>query len=411
MNKEITECLACGGRDLVNFINFGEVPLANTYPEKEEELPVFPLDVNYCRDCSHSQLSVAVDPDLLFKDYLYVSGTTDTLKRHFTSLAEDALGRVKRSRVLDIGCNDGSLMKAFQDAGAEDVQGVDPAENLSSARKQMVGYESFTRYWNKETAQVVGKYDIITGLNVFAHNGDPLGFLEACKEALAPEGFVIIEFPYGKQTFLEAQDGQIYHEHINYFLVSSFARLTERAGFGIVEILETKVHGGSIRFFLQYGVEHSKKVTVYKENEMREGLRKEETYLNFSKQVQQNYRDLMLCVATQASLGYKVIGYGAAAKTSTLLNAIKMYLPVLKAHPNALPYIVDDNPLKVNRLVPGVNIPIRGTEELTKEEGPICHLIFSWNFRQEIIGRIRKLRPEAKDSVLTHVPKLLLEDL
>lgn len=402
--KELKECLACGGRDLFNFINFGENhPLANTYPKVPKyDLPTYPLKVNICKDCTHTQLTIAVDPDLLFKDYLYVSGTTQTLQRHFESFVSTALARSQGTRVLDIGCNDGSLLAEFARQGAV-IDGVDPAENLAAARKEKLGVETITGYWSKDLAKSMGQFHIITGLNVFAHNSDPLGFLEACKECLSRQGEVIIEFPYYKNVYLEAQDGQIYHEHVSGFTVRSFAALATRAGFGIVEIIESKVHGGSIRFFLQIGQEHCKKVGVYIAEESRLGLDKLETYRKFAEQVQNNYKNLLLAAGAQRALGYKVIGYGAAAKASTTLNALEGNLE--------LDMILDDAPLKQDRWMPGVNIPIKPTSVLSEESGRLCVVIFPFNFKDEIISRIRKARPEGKDIAILYVPKVSVEDI
>jgi SAM-dependent methyltransferase len=210
-NKELNECLACGSTELYNFVNFGDsMPLANTYPEKSgTKVPTYPLQMFVCGKCTHTQLGIAVDPDLLFKDYLYVSGTTDTLKNHFQAFAQKAIKRAQVSdpHVLDIGCNDGSLMMAFREEGLTHVDGVDPAENLRAERDTKLGYMTIVDYWSLEVARrMEHKFHIITGLNVFAHNSDPLGFLQACKEVLDPLGEIIIEFPYGKNVYLEAQE-------------------------------------------------------------------------------------------------------------------------------------------------------------------------------------------------------------
>jgi SAM-dependent methyltransferase len=411
-NKELNECLACGSTELYNFVNFGDsMPLANTYPEKSgTKVPTYPLQMFVCGKCTHTQLGIAVDPDLLFKDYLYVSGTTDTLKNHFQAFAQKAIKRAQVSdpHVLDIGCNDGSLMMAFREEGLTHVDGVDPAENLRAERDTKLGYMTIVDYWSLEVARrMEHKFHIITGLNVFAHNSDPLGFLQACKEVLDPLGEIIIEFPYGKNVYLEAQDGQIYHEHISGFNVKSFAALVERAGLGIDEIIESSVHGGSIRFFLRRRVDHCKKTAVYITEEDRQGLADPQTYLNFGKKVRTNYENLELALLAQKALGYKIVGYGAAAKTSTTLNAMK----ASGEAPDLIEYIVDDNPLKVNRFLAGVDIPIKPVSSIKTEIKPLCIVIFPFNFQQEIKERIKKLRPDRRDISIIYVPKVTLEDI
>lgn len=393
--KKLTHCLACDGPDLHTYLDLGNQPLANSYVSKPKFLKRYPLKANFCKDCNHSQLSIAVDPKEMFADYKYVSGTTTTLNNHFYDFAIDAISRAKQRgvlvpRVLDIGCNDGTLLYKFRAVNPESpVYGVDPAENLIEVRKNDLPV--MVDYWSSETAQRLGcSFDIVTACNVFAHNLDPLDFLAACKSVLSAKGLIIIEFPYGKNTIRENQFDQFYHEHVNYFNVSSFQALVQRAGLHIVDTVETPIHGGSVRFFLSLrqgelcSVSHLEQMNLA---EQIEGLHRLETYQQFAHQIDENVRMLWYQLGLLKELhGYRLIGYGASAKSTVLLNRPAAY----PHHP--LEYIVDDNPLKQGLFCPNSNVPIYPTAKLLEETRPYAIVILSWNFKDEILKRIRALQ-------------------
>ena len=182
--KEITSCRCCGEKKLFLYLDLGKQPLANSY-HKGENLPLYPLEVVVCQNCFHNQLSVVVEPSRMFKNYLYVSGTTDTFRKHCQDLARDAVKRfkIKDISVLDIACNDGTLLEFFRELGCH-IWGVDPAENLRVITKKK-NIPVVVDYWNEEIAKdLKKKFTIITGTNVFAHVDRVDIFLRACFSAL-----------------------------------------------------------------------------------------------------------------------------------------------------------------------------------------------------------------------------------
>ncbi len=396
MKKKICRC--CKKNNLLLYLDLGLQPLANSY-HKGEKLSRYPLEVQLCKNCFHSQLSVVVDPDVMFKNYLYVSGTTETFRMHCKSLAEDAVKRFTTKRklqVLDIACNDGTQLEYFRELGCS-VIGVDPAENLRSITEGKK-INVLVEYWTHSIAKKLNiKFDVITGTNVFAHVDDLDEFLLAAKAVLKKDGLLILEFPYADNMISHNEFDTVYHEHLSYFLVNSFKTLMDRMELHVVDVLQTKIHGGSIRFFVKSGKgKHTKKVSDLIQNEQKKGLLSEDSYRAFSQRVSKNKKD-MLSLLKKLKKEKKIIGYGASAKGNTMLNFFKIHLD----------YIIDDNELKWGYLTPGRNIPIRQPSTLSDEKEALAIVILSWNFFNEILRKIVHLRPKSKnDTSILYVPEV-----
>jgi len=395
-------CRCCKGKKLIKYLNLGRQPLANSY-NKGEKLEEYPLEVALCKKCFHSQLSVVINPDVMFKNYLYVSGTTKTFREHTKTLAYDAVKRFnkKNLRVLDIACNDGTQLEYFRQLGC-DVLGIDPAINLRKITKKK-NIPVIVDYWTQEVAKKIkNKFDIMTGTNVFAHVDDVDEFLNACKIALDKEGILILEFPYADKMVSHNEFDTIYHEHLSYFLVNSFKSLVDRLGFRIIDVIQTPIHGGSIRFYLKNEkTKESSKVRRLIEKEKKNGLLEVRTYKKFSNQVTKNKNDMIKLIAKIKKEKKKVIGYGASAKGNTMLNYFKIDLS----------YTVDDNELKWGFLTPGQNISIRSPEDIRKEKEGLYIIILAWNFYNEIIRRIKSRRGDKNDFAILYVPKVTVRSI
>lgn len=393
----IKRCRCCGSNKLLLYLNLGIQPLANSY-HKGQILAKYPLRVMLCLNCYHSQLSVVVDPDIMFRNYLYVSGTTETFRRHCRDLASDAVSRMpnKKLQVLDIACNDGTQLEYFKKLGC-DVIGVDPAENLRKITKEK-GIRVAVDYWTQKIAKKIKqKFDIITGTNVFAHVDDLDEFLNASKIVLAKDGILILEFPYAEKMIENNEFDTVYHEHLSYFLVNSFKTLIERHNFHIADVLQTSIHGGSIRFFLKNERgRHASKVSLLIDREKKKGLLEEVAYRRFANHVKKNKKN-MKKLLFKLKNNKKIIGYGASAKGNTMLNYFKINLS----------YIVDDNSLKWGYLTPGRDIPIKSPLELAADRTALGIVILSWNFYDEILNKIINLKgTNKKDSCILYVPKV-----
>jgi SAM-dependent methyltransferase len=395
--KKKNFCRCCLNKNLFLYLNLGQQPLANSY-HKGEILKKFPLEVYLCLNCFHSQLSVVVDPDLMYKNYLYVSGTTSTFRKHTKELAQDAVKRFGRKNlsVLDIACNDGTQLEFFRQIGCK-VKGIDPAQNLREiTKKKHIPVK--VAYWNIDIAKKIkNQYDIITATNVFAHVDDIENFLNACKIALKPNGLIIIEFPYAVNMVANNEFDTVYHEHLSYFLVNSFNILIKRLDLVISDIVRTSIHGGSIRFFVSKNsrLETNKvKELISLEKEL--GLLKKSTYMNFSKNVKQNKIEMKILINKLKKENKKIIGYGASAKGNTMMNYFKIDLS----------YLIDENELKQGYYTPGRNILIKSLYDLQNEPKDLFVVILAWNFYNEIIQKINKIRLSNNDFAVLYVPKI-----
>jgi SAM-dependent methyltransferase len=385
------KCLACDGDEFKLVIDFGCLPLANSFMTAPLDLPKYPLAVIQCKTCTHFQLKDFVNPSVLFEDYKYVSGTTKTLKQHFKELAE-SYSSVKSH--LDIGCNDGSLMEQFKTLGIR-TYGIDPAKNLRQVTIDK-GLDVLVDFWSEDVSNYFGhKFELITTLNCFAHNPNPLDFLRGCANVLADDGKLLIEFPYILNTLEKVDIGQIYAEHYNYFTIWSLSTLAVRAGLGISELTYfDDLHGGTIRIILTKSAYNGKAFDTCQEsikltdNNIREF------------QVKVGYLISDLHELLLAETG-NIVAYGASAKSSTLFNLIPKAAKKLK-------FIVDDCELKQGLFCPGSNLEIKSIESLVGMED-LTVLITAHNFKDEIISRLKSLDIKAK--IINYTPKISVEEV
>jgi 2-polyprenyl-3-methyl-5-hydroxy-6-metoxy-1,4-benzoquinol methylase len=407
--KTIKKCLACDGKNLVPLLNLGMQPLANSYlKDKNAEQEVFPLKVKRCTDCFHVQLTVAVDPDLMYKDYLYVSGTSTTMSNYFEWFANFVyeyyrvlFGSKSFYTVLDIGCNDGSQLDKFKKNNIV-TRGIDPAENLypESSKK----HDIICDYFNKKTAEALGISNIIVAQNVFAHNNNPVEFMQAAKKVMADDSLFVIQTSQANMI-LNNEFDTIYHEHISFYNIMSMKALCDRTGFKLIDAVKSPLHGSSYIFFVVKAQEHITKVTDRVHNirnliemERFNHLYSEETYLEYTKKCNKVLRGLRKTINKYREDGYKIIGYGAAAKGMTLLNSAKV----------SLDYVIDDNKLKQNHFTPGTRIEIVDREILNtfSEDTKILFVPLAWNFFSEIKNKIKSTRDNANDKFLLYFPDI-----
>ena len=398
--KELKECLCCGSEKLKLVLDLNEQPLANSFKKTaEEDEPTFPLCLNICEDCTHLQLSHAVNPDLLFKNYLYVSGTSQTLRDYFDWFAKETLTYAPDAKtVLDIACNDGSQLNSFKALGLK-TYGVDPAENLhplSNANHEVV-CDYFTDKYNYHYKSK--NLDIITAQNVFAHNSYPLEFLEQCKEVMSDTSVLFIQTSQADMIRNNEFD-TIYHEHLSFFNASSMSALAKRAGLHLIDIRKTPIHGNSYMFVFKKTAEDTSKVDAVLTEERALGLQDMNTYLAYSDRAATIVEDLKQTIMHYRTLDYLIVGYGAAAKGNTLLNFGEIHLD----------YIIDDNPLKQGLYSPGMStpvVPIAKLDEYT--ETKVAFVPLAWNFFTEIRKNIKNKRDREGDVFIKYFPTISVE--
>ena len=401
--KEKKDCVCCGKSNLSLVLDLNNQPLANSYHKEDELLEEYPLGLNLCEDCYHLQLTHIVNPDLLFKNYLYCSGTTQTLRDNFEWFSNFVLEEAPVSKsVLDIACNDGTQLDCFKEKGVG-TYGIDPAENLYelSSKNHNVKCEYFDSSLYNRT------FDVIIAQNVFAHNSDPKKFLDDCCELMEDDSRLYIQTSQAHMV-QNNQFDTVYHEHISFFNINSFNELVKRTNLNLIDVIKTPVHGVSYLFVLSkqdmitpYYIRNKHRIQNLIDVERETGLYSKKTYDDYKQNIL-NIVESFKKVVEHVQGEYPVIGYGAAAKGNTFLNFTDVKLD----------YVIDDNELKQGLYTPGTNIEIKSVE-LLKEYGEDDRILFvplAWNFYDEIRKRIKIVRDNKNDRFLKYFPIIEVEE-
>lgn len=388
--KRKLDCRVCKGAELEKVFSFGSTPLANAFLTKELlDLPesFYPLDVYFCKSCSFLQLGHVVSPHVIFDNYVYVSSTSPVFVAHFKKFAADIVSRFKlnkKSFVIDIGSNDGILLKPYKKAGIR-VLGVEPAKYIAKIARND-GIPTVAEFFSLDLARRIvktkGKAKIVTATNVFAHIDDLDEVIHGVKELLDKDGIFILEAPYIIDFLKKKYFDLVYHEHLSYWALKPLIRLFEQFDMRIFDVQKVSVHGGSIRVFAT-----KEKSSYVTENRIDEYLQKEKqmnlsdinTYLYFAKEVLRNKAKLITLLVKLKIGNKRIVGYGAPAKGNTMLNYFKIGSDILD-------YIVDESPFKQGLYTPGTHIPVVSSSKL-KTDRPDCILILAWNFAQSIMEK------------------------
>ena len=382
-----TDCRSCGAGGLTRFLELGEQPLANSFLRSEADFasePRYPLDVYLCEACALVQLVDVIDPEVLFRDYIYVTGTSRTMTDHFARYARtviEELGLGAGHRVYEVASNDGSLLRNFGAAGIE-MLGIEPARNVAEIARGH-GVPTVSEFFGLDTARALlrehGPGAAVMANNVLAHVDDTLDFLRGMRELLAPGGRVIVEAPYLGELVGRLEYDTIYHEHLCYFSITALAGLFERAGLRIDRVDRVPVHGGSLRVWGAAEEErgsHAEDVLEACERERREGLTDLAGFRAFAGRVADNRRDLVALLKGLRDEGKRLAAYGAPAKGNTLLNYCGLGTDLI-------PYTVDKNEMKVGLFTPGMHLPVRPIRTIAAER-PDFVLVLAWNYAEEI---------------------------
>ena len=387
------DCRGCGGGELRKFLELGPQPLANAFPRAPHEFAAearYPLDVHLCETCALVQLRDVIDPEVLFRDYIYVTGTSDTIAAHNVAYARtvvERLGLGADDLVVEIASNDGSLLGCFQAHGVRTL-GVEPATNIAAIAREC-GVETVNRFFDAGAAAELrasyGAARAVIGNNVLAHVDDARGFLRGCHDLLADDGLVIVEVPYLREMLERLEYDTIYHEHLCYFSITALRTLCEAAGLRLVGVERVPVHGGSIRVYAgrsERHPAHAPAVLAMIAEEERLGLTTLPRFQRFALEVEANRQAVRKLLASLVADGSTVVGYGAPAKGNTLLNHCGI-------GPHLMPYTVDKSALKIGRYTPGMHLPVRPPTALLDDQ-PDYVMILAWNFADEIMRQQRE---------------------
>ena len=374
------DCRSCGNKNLKRVVSLGYQPLANNLLKKKSEKTIlYPLEMNYCEKCHNCQLSVAVDAKKMFTNYLYTSSTSKKFRDHFIDATKKYINEFKlkpdKSYIIDIGSNDGVALKPFKDLKFKKILGIEPAKNLAKItnKKKIKTFNGFLNF--KNLAKIKKNANLILASNVFAHSDNLREMAECMISLLSKNGNLIIEVQYLLDTLKDLTFDNIYHEHYNYWSLTSLTNFFKKYKIKIYRAERIKTHGGSLRIYLKKDpkVKIENNVNKLLNEEEKFGIKNFDTYKKFGEKIYEIRKNVKKNLKTLVNKNKKIIGYGAPAKATTFLNFFGIS--------NEIDFIVEDNKLKHNKFLPGVKIPIYSKNKINKTDTII---VFAWNFFNEI---------------------------
>lgn len=381
-------CRVCDQQNLSLAIDLGKQPWGNHFLKKEEvgQEPFYPLRVLYCHDCQAAQLDYTVKKEVMFSDHTYLSGMTRSLSDHFREVADEVDIRFFNSQlkktVLDIGSNDGTQLKHYQDLGYE-VTGVESSKRVAEIANQN-GVPTLHSFFNLELAETLQPFDIINASGVFFHLEELHSVTEAIKRLLKKDGVFVVQFLYMKRIMENCAFDQIYHEHLLYYTLKTVETLLNQHGLALFDAKLSPIHGGSIIGFVSHYGERppSKQLEELRKLEKRSGCNRYEAYLDLAKRMSILKEENLEYLEAKKREGKRIYGMGAPVKGNTLLN----YFGIGK---NYLDCLVEKNPLREGLFSPGMHLPIQIEEKLVSP--PEVYYVLAWNFKNEILKRNQKL--------------------
>lgn len=371
-----TDCRCCRSKNLNEVFRLGDQPFANAFLRSEQlsELELkAPLIIMECSDCSMAQLSHIVDPTVLYREYSFVTGSSQWMTSHFAELLRTNIRDFvpRGGLVVEIGSNDGSALLSIKREGIRCI-GVDPATNLAAIANDR-GVTTLCDFFSEKLATAittgVGQADLIVACNVLGHIDDLDDFCLGVKKLLAANGRLVVEVPYVRWLVSNNECDTIYHEHLSYFSVGAFVHLFHRFGLQIEKVESQAVHGGTIRVTAKHGTENASSVQPWIVEEKLDWTR-------FRTHCETMRLQLLAWLIREKKEGHVIWGYGAPAKGTVLLN----YCGI---ESDLIPVVVDSTPSKQGKFVPGTHQPILNPEEVLKQMPSAC-LVLAWNHYQEI---------------------------
>ncbi len=386
------DCRLCGSTSLEQVLDLGQTPLANEFvPAEQSQRPqdLFPLSVHLCGRCGHAQLVHVVNPERLFRNYVYVSGTSPAFIDHFRRYADAMLRLTKMplgSDVLEIGSNDGTLLQFFKQAGMR-VLGIDPARAIATQATER-GIPTMPEFLTIDLAKHLTREGwrpkLIAANNVFAHADDLHAIVESVKELLAPDGLFVFEVSYLMDVFENTLFDTMYHEHLSYHTVRPLRELFRRHGMELTDAQRVDSHGGSLRGIAQvaggpWPVQAGVAQRIAEETTR--GLFDAKTYRDFAQRIQQRKTQLVTLLRELRGRSQRIIGFGAPAKATTLMYHFGIGPELIEA-------IIDDSPWKQGMYSPGQHLPIVPSSVLYEwTPRPQYALLLAWNFAGPIMAK------------------------
>lgn len=393
----INKCVICGGVELEKILDYGKVALADSFLLNNEEIQKeirYQLTLAICSNCMHVQILEHLNPEMLFKHYVWETGVSKSIIDFSLELYSKLIGVHKEKaenlpKVIEIASNDGSILTVFKKNGC-DVLGVDPAKNIAKTANER-GIETIADFFNYETAKFLipnyGKMDICIARNVLGHVSDIHGVVKGIKTILNPNGFAVVEVPHLLTMFDELQYDQVFHEHISYHSLNSIKNIFMQYDMEVFNIDEIWIHGGSIRIFLQHK-NGPRKI----DNNVEKVLKKEiplfsiSSWKDFAKRAG-NHKEALFSLLNQLKEDEKKIAiYGASGKGQSLLQFCNI-------NSQLIDYVIDKSDMKEGKYTPGTHIKIYKPSHIYQDK-PDVMLLCAWNFAKEIKAQEMKFCEE-----------------
>lgn len=391
------------------------MPIANgflTEDEFENEF-FYNLAVGYCYDCEMVQLAELVPPEKLFTDkYPFFTSSSRNMIKHFAEMAEWIAidltpGAIKRPLVVELGCNDGTLLTELRAYPEIRTLGIEPSTNVAEIAI-INGHNVVTEFFTEGTAQGIveeyGQADVIVATNTMCHIPDLHEVFKGFQVLLKPDGYIVFEDPYWYAITAQTSFDQIYDEHVYYFTVKAVDDLASKYCFELVDVLPQAVHGGAMRYVLGFNKQH-RPTSRFRYMHWMETKMDWDNKVNgdtfYQAAIYQGLDLAMSLVNMVRKDGKRVVGYGATSKSTTILNAAGIA-------PNILPYIYDTTPQKQGKFTPGTHIPIRPYKEF-KDDDPDYVLLLIWNHAEEVLAKEQEYIAKG-GKFLTHVPYVRIMD-
>ena len=386
ISKSIACCRLCGSSNLDLILDLGTQPPANSLRTNcKQVLEAIPLVICRCQKCTTVQLTETVAPEHLFRDYVWVTGTSQTARSYSQTFYEYVEHRCEQTPlfVIEVASNDGTFLQRFREHGHR-VLGIDPAQNLARLA-ETVGIPTMPEFFGleigKRVTQLHGHADVVIARNVLPHVPDPNDVVAGIAHCLKSEGIGAIEFHWVDKILSELHYDSIYHEHFFYHSLRSIDQLLKRHQLVLFDVTESPISGGSlVAYFSKTFHQASPKLIEKLTLEEKRGLASLDTWSEFATRSLKHRIQLKKMIAAEINAGKKLIGYGASARSSTLLN----FCGIDHRH---LVCIADQNPLKHGRYTPGTDVLIVSPERALAEH-PDTIVLLAWNFKDEILKRL-----------------------
>ena len=393
MTEHVTRksaCRLCGSHALELVLPIRPSPIGDAFvtaDRLQEKQELYPLDCYLCADCGHLQNLDVVDPDILFRDYTYRTSVSLGLVQHFANYARSVVSDLAiagDSLVVEMGSNDGSLLKAFQAEGMR-VQGIDPARDIAKAATDQ-GVPTLPDFFTSRIAANIvaerGPAALFCANNVFAHIDNLADVADGIRSLLGPDGVFVFEVSYIVDMIDNMVFDTIYHEHVSHHALLPMEAFLQRHGLTLFDVMRTGTKGGSIRAFAQLAATgkraKSPRLAALMAEEVRRGITRPEIYRDWFATIEQRKQAVLAFLDEAQRAGKTVAGYGASTTTTTLLYHFELE--------GRLAFIADDNPLKQGRFSPGAHLPVVPSSELMTRKPDIV-VILAWIYAEPIIAR------------------------